>query len=648
MRILTLAPVRLLLSAALAPLVFAQPKVEEFPLGPHNPRGTAPTFSKDGLHMALVVPKGSKSVIMVDGVEGPRFDTLLNQIVFSPDGTRHAYVAISGTEGILVLDGKEAARAPLANNVPPFFELKFSPGGKRFTYQHQFQLGASVQLVVDGKPGDRFSMVQSLVFSPDETRFAHLAGQPSDAGGQVLVVDGKNVGKQGVDPQFSPDGKTVVTVGHTPTESVLLMNGKAGSRAKSIRGVHMSTGGINLLVLGNVSQSGQGTPGEFLGASGKKIAGSDCQKIMWVKFSPDGKRYAALCSAGPGIEYLIVDGKKGENYQGITDFEFSPDSSHYTHMARSSSGSFRIVDGEESQGYNGYQAFAWGGGGKRFGYIGNGTMIKEGDVIVDGKATKYPGPRHVGFSANGSRSAFIGGDPFFGSLYLDGVEQKDVGVIAPTSSQSNTQAALYAFSPDGKSIAHHGFVGDRNKPGLVANGRLLAEFGQLYTAPLFTPDGQHVFAIVQNPGDGKTHAVLVNGKRVITLDALPFSSAGGAVPVTPFAMGADGVFTLIGASGGEFKRYRVTPSADHTLAKAIADVETAAAKAIADADAAKKKAADDAAALKKKQEDDRAEAAAKAKAANDARIKAAADAAAKRKADAAKAAADRAAKQKKR
>ena len=599
--------------------------------------------------MALIVPKGSKSVIRVDGVEGPRFDTLVNQVVFSPDGARHAYVAVSGTDGILVLDGKEVAREPLIDNVPPYHFLTFSPGGKRFAYHRNEResKGAFKWLVMDGKPGDKVSAIQDLVFSPDETRFAYLAGHESDQGGQTLVVDGRNVGKQGVNPQFSPDGKTIVTVGHTPNESVLLLNGKPGSRARSIRGVHMSTGGINLLVLGNMSQAGQGTPGEYLGRGGKKIEGSDCQQIKWVKFSPDGKRYAALCAAGPGIEYVIVDGKKGEHYQGVTEFEFSPDSSRYTYLARSSSGSFRVVDGEESQGFNTYQAFAWGGGGKRFGYVGNGTMIKEGDVVIDGKATKFPGPRHVGFSADGSRSAFIGGDAFFGSLYLDGVEQKDVAVIAPSSGQSNPNAAHYAFSPDGKSIAHHGFAGNRDKRGLVANGRLLAEFAQLYTAPFFTPDGQHVVAIVQNPGDGKSHAVLVNGKRVFTLDALPFSSAGGALSVTPFAMGADGVFTLIGASGGEFKRFRVTPSADHTLAKAIADVEAAAAKALADADAAKKKAADDAAALKKKQEDDRAAAAAKAKAAADARAKAIADAAAKRKADAEAAAAARAAKQKK-
>lgn len=614
----------------------AQPKIEEFPLGPYNPSRTAPAFSRDGLHIAIQVQKGSKTVMMVDGGEGPRFDSLVNQVVFSPDGKRHAYVAVSGTDGILVLDGKEVAREPLMDNIPTFAELVFSPGGKRFAYQRRERQtkGAFSWLVMDGQEGERTSGIQKLVFSPDETRFAYLAGMEADKGGHTLVVDGKNVGHQGVDPQFSPDGKTVLTVGHTPTESVLLMNGKAGSRAKSIRGVHMSTGGINLLLLGNMSQSGQGTPGEYLGAGGKKIEGSECEKIEWLKFSPDGKRYAALCSMGPMIKYMLIDGKKGENYQGITEFEFSPDSSRYTYVARSNAGSFRVVDGEESQGFNTYQRFSWGGGGKRFGYVAYGTMIKEGDVVIDGKATKYPGPRNVGFSADGSRSAFVGGDAFFGSLYLDGVEQKDVGVIAPT----NNQADLFTLSPDGKSIAHHGFVGNRDKRGLVANGRLLAEFAQLQTAPFFTPDSQHVVALVQNPGDGKSHAVLVNGQKALTLDAMPISISGSAGAVT-YAMGTDGVFTLIGVIGSEYKRFRITPSADHTLAKAVADAEAAEAKKVADATAAKKKLEDEAAAKKKKAEDDRAAAAAKQKAdaeALAAKRKADAEAlAAKRKADAA-------------
>lgn len=158
------------LVAVLTSWVGAQPKIEDSPLGPYAPNRTAPTVSKDGLHMALIVPKGSKSVITVDGGEGPRFDTLVNQIVFFPDGMRHACFASSGTDGILVLDGKEVAREPLMDNNPPCSELTFSPGGKRFAHTRRER----------------------------ETKGA-----------------------------FS----WLVTVGHTPTESILLINGKAGSRA---------------------------------------------------------------------------------------------------------------------------------------------------------------------------------------------------------------------------------------------------------------------------------------------------------------------------------------------------------------------------------------------------------------------------------
>jgi hypothetical protein len=99
------------LFAGLTAGVPAQPKVEEFPLGPCAPNRTAPGFSKDGLHLALTVPQGRKSVIMVDGVEGPRFDNVVNQLVFFPDGKAVVTVGHTPAESILLMTGKAGSRA---------------------------------------------------------------------------------------------------------------------------------------------------------------------------------------------------------------------------------------------------------------------------------------------------------------------------------------------------------------------------------------------------------------------------------------------------------------------------------------------------------------------------------------------------------
>jgi Tol biopolymer transport system component len=545
------------LVAAVSPTAFAQAKVEEVVLAPFGPSSN-PFFSKTGLHFAVVVPKGSKSVVSVDGVEGPRFDRLdQNLVVFSDDGLRHAYVAVTGTDAIVVLDGKEVARAPMEQGMVMLQEPKFSPSGKRFAYRHLDSVGAASRLVVDGKPGERYVFTQNLVFSPDDNRFAYLGQKiPDDGTGRLnLVVDGKDVGHQGVDPQFSPDNQTVVTVGHTPTDSVLLMNGKAGARAPSIRGVYMSSAGINLLVIGK--SRGNFGGGEFLGAGGKKIEGSECEKIEWVKFSPNGKRYAALCSAGSSVKYLLIDGKKGESYAGITEFEFSPDSTRTVFLGRSNNGSYRVVDGEESAGYQAYDPVTFGAGGKHVGFIANNPGTREREVVIDGKVTKYQGAEYLAFSSDGSRQAFIGGGPMFKNLYVDGVEQKGVVVIPPINPPSNNTVAV-TFSPDGKSIAHHGFVETREKEGLIVNGKVIGALRQLYYAPVFTPDSKHVFCFSMNPGGGKSFALLVDGKPAVTFDKLPHQSVGKPAFVYPAEMGTDGVFTFIGVNEGSFRRYRVT------------------------------------------------------------------------------------------
>lgn len=512
----------------------AQPKLEEIPLGPYHERGTPPLFSKDGLHIAIPTAKGSHTVVTVDGVEGPRLDRLhQSTVLFSDDGRRHAYLGVAGTDMIVVVDGKEVARAPMQGGVVPLQNLRFSPGGKRFCFQQQEDQGAFTRLVMDGQPGERYQSVQDLVFSPDESRFAYLATKPGDDSGRMnLVVDGKDVGYQGADLQFSPDGQTVVTVGHTPTESVLLMNGKAGSRAKSIRGVHMSKAGINLLVIGK--NPGNGGLGEFLGASGKMIPGSECEKIEWVKFSPDGKHYAALCSAATSVKYLLIDGKKGENYEGITDFAFSPDSSRTMFFGRTTTGTFLVIDGEESNAYANFQRPSFGGGGKRAGFIGGVPMSRVSDVVIDGKITKISGAQGLEFSPDGSRYAVIGGDPIMGTLYLDGAEQKGFAVLAPTNPANDIH--WLAFSPDGKHVAHHGFVGARDKQGLILDGKLLGPMTQLYRQVVFTPDSQHVFCFSQNPGNGRAMALLVDGQPAVAFDFLPFNNPGVVGNLYPAVM----------------------------------------------------------------------------------------------------------------
>ncbi|MBE7537641.1 MAG: PD40 domain-containing protein [Opitutaceae bacterium] len=553
------------LYSVLALSAFAQAKVESvviLPQGQNFASHGANAVSQPGLHVLIPSPKGSRRVYLHDGVEGQRFDQVTDPShkALSSDGKRHAYTVFVGTDVILVLDGKEIARAPANDSLNPFPSplFGFSPSGKRFWYVTPAEPGGVHKLVVDGVASDPTNGITlAPVFSPDESRYVAMFTKHDERRGSLLMVDGRNVGFQGDRPQFSPDGKNVLTIGHLPDTDVLLINGKQASRAPLIHSVHMSSGGLNFLVL----SGSRGTPGVFLGSGGKKIPGSDCDSIDKVIFSPDGKRYAALCTAGGSRKFVLIDGRKGQLYDQVEGLQFTADSAKALYLARSYSagGQFLLVEDEESDGYQGIQLVL--GAGKRIGYIAQVMGQPNASVVVDGKATLVRGASYLGFSPDGSHYGFNGFVGGFLSLYLDGVEQKGVNVYE-TNFIDGQDKPRFRFSPDGKYVAHFGSVnGDAGKRGLVVNGRLVDPMTALYSLPFFTPDGNHIIYFRFIAGGG--YEVMVDGRPVEKITSIPNLTM-------PFEMGADGVFTFIGIADGAAKRFRIMPDGSTSIASMLA------------------------------------------------------------------------------
>src|SRR5579862_8128583 len=117
------------LACVLAGSAPAQVKVELEPLGPDG-ETLGGSVSPQGDHVAVLVVKGSRFVVSIDGVEGPRLDALLTRvmggpvqgggpwmgqvpILFSNEGGHCAYSAKMGDEYVVMLDGKELARGPI-------------------------------------------------------------------------------------------------------------------------------------------------------------------------------------------------------------------------------------------------------------------------------------------------------------------------------------------------------------------------------------------------------------------------------------------------------------------------------------------------------------------------------------------------------
>ncbi len=161
---LSLSAALLLLSTprpALPQATVGQPlsaKVQETLMGPRVPGGRGPLayMSEDGDHLAIVAAKGSRQVVLLDGVEGPGFDEIpLNfgwssfrnsaaSMVFSPTGGRSAYVGRRAGDFIAVVDGKEAVtlstpatQQAMAGTDPAGWTFLFNRDGSRLAYAAQ-------------------------------------------------------------------------------------------------------------------------------------------------------------------------------------------------------------------------------------------------------------------------------------------------------------------------------------------------------------------------------------------------------------------------------------------------------------------------------------------------------------------------------
>lgn len=700
------------LIAIVGATLFAAPAVQEEVLGPIAD-GAKYVVSPDGAHVAVVAAKGSRTNVVVDGVAGPRFDAIVDTTVgfidsrpylgldgnsplipragpvtFSRDGRRYAYLARLGQEWVLMADNKEVLRVPVAGAVGAAsgigggegnheIRIEFSgPDGKRLLFARSTYGGN--ELWVDGQKwpgffqtaGQGIDSIEPMI-SPDGTRIVYPATMEARGGKQTLIANGKDAGFFGEQLQWTADGKHLLCINRGPSGASVLLDGKSIFTAKELSRVYVPPVGNRLIfAVTHFSKDGLNREGGLLIVDGKPVEATLTKSwgAPYVVFSPDGKRYAAVCGAAPN-RFVVIDGKKGQEYfnintqslsglsQGLT---FSADSSKVAYTAQTGTGGanqFVIVNEEESDGFFGQGNYWFSPDGK---HVAVGGMVnqqtRKTKLTIDGKVQAIdPGwtINEFTFSPDSQHHAYsitMGGNQ---AIYLDG---KDTGL-----------AGKFIFSDDGKHLA---VWGNRPPPekknagnmgqfmtalegGLFVDGQLVYSQWNLRHCA-FTPDGEHVFWTTTEPatdpkaGPGVQEAVVyLDGKQVARSDRVDtgfFASAaypGGNVqfvkPPPAWKVGPHGALAFLAPAGDTIKRITITPTAETNLTSMIKEAAEAPAKAAAKAAEEKKKADEVKAARKAKADADAAEAAAKAKADYEAQVaanlKARADAQAKAKAD---------------
>ena len=557
-------------------------KVESQLLLPPEP-GMQYSISPKGLHLAGVVLRGSRQVLVHDGVDGPRFDRVLTlssqsngvKVAWSDDGAHFAYHGKLGQEYVIVVDGKEVSRGPWspeleAQGATPVNDLGFSPGGKHWyaVIQTRSPGRENFQMLLDGVAGPLSQQRFTPLFSPDGEHHTYIqqintatTPQPRYA----LIVDGKPAPYLAGAMQWTSDSKYLITKRPSPgnTGEDVLANGQPLMRVPGGVELSMAPAGPGMLGRAWTPFEG-GSRVSYLLVGNRRAPGSECSNsagLDAVFMSADAKHYAARCA----MSFMFVDGKKGQEYpEGISALVWTSDG-RPVYYGRTNQRAFMIIGEQESD--------AWGAivdiqpstreerssgnwlnkpavvRGTHVAYIAR-TNANDGNstvVVVDGKAMPAQAASEVSLSPDGSRFAYLSGRPHQ-FVTVDGTAYDKVA-IEPSIATVGFQGMI-KWSPDSKHVA---WITAAPSQGVMLDGKLLPT-PRMTRFAHFTANGRLLYLA---RGEGAEHQIYVDGKRVLTL---PQNLSLETDADIYWDFPADGSIRFVAQDHEGMKRFRIVPN----------------------------------------------------------------------------------------
>jgi hypothetical protein len=335
--------------------------------------------SPHALHLAAATLRGSRHVMLIDGVPGPKFDELVwvkgeqfqaftqmthhqakdgtmdvfnAPIAFSDDGIRFAYVGRQGNEFVIMVDGKEFARGAYTSSA--IESLSFTPGGKHLRYIEELKTaeGTKRRLVVDGQKGSPTSNLRasSISWSGDSEHHAYII--QSYEHGYHLVVDGHedppelDLARKGAQfgwkyqPVFTGDSAHLITIRYVDRpdprpkkpyekekknisvpavflDKTLIVEAPV-SLARQQYKLIADPEEVSVAPAGQNFLSVFDIGGSSYGLFFNDRAVAEARRIDSIAWSQDGKRYAAECNTDHESEFMVIDGKKEPDYRRVS------------------------------------------------------------------------------------------------------------------------------------------------------------------------------------------------------------------------------------------------------------------------------------------------------------------------------------------
>ncbi|MFT3788283.1 MAG: hypothetical protein QM770_19285 [Tepidisphaeraceae bacterium] len=536
------------LFCATVQVTYAAPTIDVLKLTPSND-GVQITYGPVGQKIGAIAPKGSKSMAVVDGVEGPKVDQFVSPggsspFIFSDDGQHIAYMARQGQELLIVSDSQEVFRTKMAGGINPVvYPPTYSPKGTHFFFGTKEGQAESVFLF-DGKPAPLAN--GPVYFSADESTYAYPSIAVADGKQkQILIVNGQSSDAPTLEKlAVTRDGKVLIG-SHDPErgEIEVTYDGKPVGKLSMVGEFILPAAG-----------TGWACFGQDLRNSGKWIALVNGQRIdvdgrvEGIHFNADGTKAAIHCVSAQYDHTVLVDGKSAGEYAGVDKIAWTGDGSKVVYVASSRNGKqFVIIGDEESDPLPMLPAhLAVAPAGDAVVYaVANPQDQRQQTIYANHKpAGTVAALMSVTFAANGKNWFGITGrnEPVLNGKTLPGV-----------------RAEKMAISPDSKHIAVVGTDLKTNKPIVVVDGKVVPITNTRIDV-IFSTDGKHAFWMQPKYGQGgrwEAESLMLDGVEIKTVQRGGREQMGSDFPSE--AANADGTFSVLVNDENTLQRLTIKP-----------------------------------------------------------------------------------------
>ena len=339
-------------------------------------------FSPDGTSLIFIAKLDGKSFLVTDGEEGKRYDDIF-AITFNPMNSEASYWAVSNGNYYLVSGSKEIN---ISRQVPPVDNsILFNPKGNSFAYFVRDILTDDYYVVQDGiysNPYDRIKWEEAL-YSNDGTTLAYPAGKGNI---EFVVLNGKE--EENFDavrqPKFSNDNFSIIYIANQGNKWFAVINRKKEKRYDMVKEALFSPSGNSyayfakegnkwMLVRNGVESANKYDDVSDLSFTpdGSKIVyiATEITKTVSDKTQKETRRQKLIIDSDSSKEYekilkykvtdnnrvsflvkekdsyfIVTDGKEGESFSAIPDFEVSPDGTRIGYFGAASNRIYWVVD----------------------------------------------------------------------------------------------------------------------------------------------------------------------------------------------------------------------------------------------------------------------------------------------------------------